>query len=219
MQAIIAYLNNLNAPYREGRKIWNWRLFNDNCAHVAHNAFAEAGIWQHWPTGRFNPFAGFRFPVPKNEFVDLVMQTNDLPIADPDRLYKEATARHALLTGGRLPTAPGALVIAEPAIRPNEVYEIDRLRLIFYDNPFWGPYRPRLKRILREPRYRDLRANLDYFRSLYAAASQRQSTSLQGERGIFQARYSLYIAGEMQRLEQLSSSLDVFSETRLKAMA
>jgi hypothetical protein len=210
MQAIITYLNNLNAPYRAREKIWTWKLFTDNCAHVAHNALAEAGIWQPWPTGQSAILAAFKFPVPKNELVDLIVQTNDLPITHPNLLCKDPMARQATLTGGRLPTGPGALVIADPAIRPNEAYDIDRLRLIFYDNPFWGPYRPRLKRILSEPRYRDLRANFAHFKSLYAQALRNASGN---------TLYRRVIEEASDRLEHLCQKLDAVSRDREKAMA
>jgi hypothetical protein len=176
MQAIIDYLNSLNAPYRDGEKKFNWKLFNDNCCHVAHNALAAAGIWAPWPTGKFFAFAAFNFPVPKNEFVDLVRRADDLP---------------------------GAIVIAAPAIQENEIYDIEGLKLIFYDNPFWGRYRGHLKRILHQPRYSDLRANLKHFATVYANAQANISRA----RNVDPA-YANYIAREAARVEKLLSSLD-----------
>ncbi len=208
MAAMVAFLNELNAPYRDGKKVFNWRVLNDNCAHAAHNALARAGIWAPWPTGQFFAFAAFNFPVPKNEFVDLVLRTNDLPIDDPDALYEDAMARRALLESGALPTAPGALARFVPAVADNELYNIDRLRIIFYDNPFWGPYRPWLKRILREPRYADLRANLRHFESLYAAALQKQRGAVSAARAAFQSHYERYIAQEAAKVSALLARLD-----------
>ncbi len=99
-----------------------------------------------------------------------MLRANDFPIGDGAALHADAAARRALLEQGVLPAGAGALARAEPAVRPNEVYEIEGLRLIFYDNPFWGPYKPRLKRILALPRYGDLRNNLLHFRDIYTAA-------------------------------------------------
>jgi hypothetical protein len=203
MQAIVDYLNALNAPYRDSGKIFNWKLFNDNCCHVAHNALAAAGIWPPWPTGKFFATAAFNFPVPKNEFVDLVRRANDLPIANPRVLHKDASARRAILDFGALPTAPGAIVIASPAIADNEVYDIDSLKLIFYDNPFWGPYRTHLKRILTEPRYSDIRANLLHFAALYATAAKSVSQAKN-----FGLAFEQYVTRESTRVAQLLSSLD-----------
>jgi hypothetical protein len=112
-----------------------------------------------------------------------------------------------------LPTAPGAIVIASPAIAENAVYDIDRLKLIFFDNPFWGPYRTRLKRILGEPRYANLRANLKHFETVYANAqaniSRAKSTRAKSTRAKnFDLAYAQYIAREAARGERLLASLD-----------
>ena len=211
MTAIIDYLNALNAPYREGNRLYRWRVLNNNCAHVAHNALAAAGVWSPWPTGQFFAFAAFKFPVPKNELVDLMLRANDLPIEDPDTLYDDLAARTSLLASGTLPTAPGALAGAAPAIADNDVYDVARLRLIFFDNPFWGPYSPRFRRIFATPRYHNLEANLRHFAARYAAAQARSATSRHsGERALFQSRYHDYIA---RMAEQLRAQLAQFGET------
>jgi len=174
MALIVDFLNDLNTPYRKGVRVFRWNILNNNCSHVAHNALAVANIWAPWPTGQFFALAAFKFPVPKNEFVDLALRTNDLPIDDVDAIYGDEVAKRALAETDTLPTAPGALATIAPAIPDNEVYDIDRLRLIFYDNPFWGPYRPRLFRIFDEPRYIDLRANLAHFAGIYERVQQRR---------------------------------------------
>ena len=56
---------------------------------------------------RFILFAMFDFPVPKNEFVNLLYRTNDLPIDDLDALYDDEGSRRLLMQEGRLPTQPG----------------------------------------------------------------------------------------------------------------
>jgi hypothetical protein len=210
MGKIVDYLNALNAPFRAGAKIFRWRVMNNNCVHVVHNALAAAGVWEEWPTGEFLGTAAFNFPVPKNEFVDLMLWTNDLPIADADALYKNKFVRQALLAGGRLPTVAGALATAEAAIQPNELYDVERLRLIFYDNPFWGPYRFRFARIFKERRYSDLTSNLLHFSELYATAQVRCSeTEQQGlsARAQFQRRYQQSIATEALRVQQMLAAM------------
>jgi hypothetical protein len=201
MARVLAYLNGLNRPYRDGAKIFRWKVLNNNCCHIAHNALAAAGIWAPWPTGQFFATAAFNFPVPKNEFVDLMLRTNDLPLTDPDALYKDRAARQALLETGTLPAAPGALASAERAVQQNAVYDIARLRLIFYDNPFWGPYRFRLARIFKDPRYTDLRENLRHFARLYAAAPPSRA-KISGERARFQQAYEHHIARQAATVEQ-----------------
>jgi len=215
MGKIIAYLNGLNTPYREGSKTFEWRVLNNNCSHVAHNALAQAGIWAQWRTGQFFALAAFKFPVPKNEFVDLMLRTNDFPL-DPGAIFADAAARSCLLETGCLPAAPGGLASAEPAIAPNEVYDIERLRLIFYDNPYWGPYRGRLKRILTTPRFLDLRANFLHFQNLYGSARARKRGSAQPES--FEQLFDASIEHAAARVEKLLASLDHVPQTRVETM-
>jgi hypothetical protein len=175
MSRIVDFLNGLNAIYKDGKKDFEWDVLRNNCSHVAHNALAAADIWQPWPTERFVLFAAFDFPVPKNEFVNLMRRTNDMPIEDVDAVYADEIARHALIQSEPLPTAPGALAEAERAVHDNDVYDTD-LRLIFYDDPILGSYERRFRRIFAEPRYVDLRANLQHFADLYREIErQRQS--------------------------------------------
>jgi hypothetical protein len=218
MAAIVRYLNDLNAPFRDGTKIFNWRVTNNNCVHVAHNALAAAGIWAPWPTGQFFAVAAFNFPVPKNAFVDLALRANDLPIADPWALYEDDAARSALAQTGALPTAPGALACAEPALPGDGLYDTDKLRVIFYDNPFWGPYRPRLARILSEPRYGDLRTNLRHFEQLYAAAQAApRAAPATGAQIKFLAQYDRAIARGAAETAGLLAALDHDPEMQVES--
>ncbi len=166
MQAIVKYLNNQNAPYRNG-ETFDWNLFTHNCAHLNHNALAAADIWDEWETDRFILVSLFDFPVPKNEFVNLMRRTNDVAIDDLEALYRDDAARRLLLEHGRLPTQPGALVDIGTIPRRNEVYD-PVSRIIFYDDPITGSYDEHFREILSEPRYFRLEDNLDYFAGLYA---------------------------------------------------
>lgn len=208
MAAIVDFLNGLNAPYRDGSKVFRWRILNNNCSHVAHNALATAHIWAPWPTGQFFAIAAFRFPVPKNEFVDLMFRTNDLPIDDPAAVYRDEFARQALLEADVLPAVPGGLAIAQPAICDNDIYDIERLRLIFYDNPFWGAYYPRFTRIFREARYFDLVANLRHFAALYERAGNHRRSAKENNSAQFFARYERYIDRAAARVRAQLASLN-----------
>jgi hypothetical protein len=217
MGAIVNFLNALNAPYRAGTRAFHWRLFNNNCAHVAHNALACTGIWRPWPTGQFFALAALKFPVPKNELVDLALRANDLPVDDADVVYRDELARRLLLEMDTLPTAPGALATAGPVISPNDVYETQRLRLIFYDNPFWGPYRPSFQRIFGEPRYLNLHANLSHFAALYAAAlgrkQARRSSRERGARAQFDTHYEQHLMRELAKIAERLAILDCHADT------
>lgn len=203
MGAVVDYLNALNEPYRSGRREYEWGVLTNNCAHMAHNALAAAGLWDYWPVDRFILIAAFDFPVPKNEFVNLMRLTNDMPLDDPRALYKDQVARNDVLQHERLPTVAGALAEAERAIRPNAIYETN-LRLIFYDEPIFGHYQDWFDQIFREKRYTDLAANLRYFSKLYAAAlaskpavGENQAPELSS----FERRYRQYARQEKARID------------------
>ena len=165
MQMIVTYLNQQNAPYRAG-EVFDWNLFEHNCAHLNHNALAAVDIWDEWQTDRFFLISLFDFPVPKNEFVNLMRRTNDVPIDDLVALYRDEAARRLLLKYGRLPTQPGSLMDLGTIPRQNEVYDPDS-RIIFYDEAITGSYDRHFREILNQPRYFRLRDNLAYFAGLY----------------------------------------------------
>ena len=230
MSTIVDFLNGINAPYRDGTKEFRWRILNNNCSHLAHNALATAGVWESWPTGQFLMLAAFNFPVPKNEFVDLMFRTNDLPLEDPAAICGDMSARRALLDAGFLPTAPGGLASALPAPRDNDIYDTTGLRLIFYDNPFWGPYSPRFHRIFTEPRYFDLRENLRHFQMLYDKAREMRQEARMGvivssapgrerdEVREFYARYDAHIERESEKVKTQLTLLRHPTEMQAEAL-
>ena len=196
MSTIVHYLNALNEPYRTGRAEFRWNVLRDNCAYLAHNALASVGFWPMWSTERPLLVAAFSFPVPKNEFVNLMRRTNDMDISGPEALYADDQARTALLEQGRLLTQPGALAEARPVMRPNEVYGTN-LRLIFYDDPTFGHYQHRFEQIFHEPRYTDLGSNLMHFSTLYATILARhRKPDASPARAAFDRRYDDAIGRE-----------------------
>jgi hypothetical protein len=217
MAAVVEYLNQLNEPYRTGRKEFEWNVLRNNCAHMVHNVLASVGLWAEWPTDRFVLIAAFDFPVPKNEFVNLMRRTNDLPLLDIQALYEDQTVRASLLHEGRMATMPGALAQAERAIGPNEIYDTD-LRLIFYDEPIFGHYQEWFDRIFAERRYTDLRTNLAYFSALYGtvlatldAEAPRSSTQDADDAGLaaFSIRYRNYVAHQKRTIDRWLSALPI----------
>ena len=206
MAAAVKYLNAVNAPYRSGQEVFNWNVLQNNCTHLAHNVLAMAGLWSEWPTDRSLLISAFDFPVPKNEFVNLMRRTNDMPITNPGALYDDAAARATILAEGWIPTRPGGLAEAERAIQRNDVYNT-RLRLIFYDEPIFGHYQERFDAIFKDPRYTDLRTNLNHFSTLYTTilAGQPQETASfanKGGRTAFDLDYYRAIAAEKVKLDE-----------------
>jgi hypothetical protein len=201
MGVIVRYLNALNEPYRSRQKEFHWNVLRDNCAYLAHNALAAVGLWPPLRPDRPLLFAVFDFPVPKNEFVNVMRRTNDLPIEDPGALYDDDEARTTLLQQGWIATGPGALAEARRVVQPNEIYNT-RLRLIFYDEAIFGHYQQRFNRIFAEPRYTDLAANLSYFSQLYITIlARRRMPDATDDRTVFYQRYYDSIAREKAKVD------------------
>ncbi|MBV9785298.1 MAG: hypothetical protein JO264_15920 [Acidisphaera sp.] len=173
MARIVRFLNAKNALYRGGTRAFDSSVFQDNCVHLPHNALAAADIWSSWPVGMFLPLAILDFPVPKNDFVNLVRRTNDLPLDDLVRLYHDPAARRLVLQYGRLPNEPGALAASYPVHTPNDIFEAN-VSLIFYDAEPIGPYLNWFDGIFHDPRYTDARANLQHFADLYAVLTAKR---------------------------------------------
>jgi hypothetical protein len=202
MARVVGYLNGLNALYKDGAKTFDWDVLTNNCVHVTHNALAAVGLWDEWEMGRFFLISAFDFPTPKNEFVNLMRRTNDAPLADIEEVFGDDAARRALLNGDGLPTQPGALAQAEAAATANDFYDTD-LALIFFDDPVLGSYETHFREIFADKRYTDLRANLAYFRDLYARIARARrplednlrdrSGAARGAFAAFYGRYYAYI--------------------------
>jgi hypothetical protein len=209
MEKIVAYMNGLNTPFRDGKAEFEWNVFNNNCIHVAHNALAAIGFWPEWPTGMPVVLAAFDFPVPKNEFVNVMRRANDMPIDNLMAVWRDRSARQALLDGEGLPTRPGALATFEPMFQANTVYDINPT-LIFYDDPILGSYEDWYRTIARDPRYTNLQADVDSFRSEYErieAARQPEAwwlehrPALRGEPQFPEFYQRYYSAIEQQRAD------------------
>jgi len=212
MAAMVAFLNDQNAPYRSGAQRFEWSVFTDNCIHLAHNALAVAGLWKPWRINRPLLIAMFDFPTPKNEFVNLMRRTNDLRLLDLATAYRDPDARRSLMSYGRLPVQPAALAEARWPQRPNEVYETE-LKLIFYDDPLLGPYQGQFDAIFADPRMLDLWQNSAQF----AAAHRRTEAARQplawwqaqppyaGDAAfpLFYDRFYQTVAQERMRLESM----------------
>jgi len=215
MERAVAALNEANAPYRSGQKVFHWNVVKDNCGHVLRNALAAAGVWESWPANRSLVRAALRFPVPKNEFVNLMRRTNDGPLGDIEALYEDEIARDALMKDDWIATEPGALAELKRMITDNAVYD-PNVRLVFWHDPIIGPYERRLRRIQSEPRYSDIKENLRYFSGLYRQIETarkplswhlaRRADKSQSEQDAFAAfyvRYYDYIGRQRAKVDRL----------------
>ncbi len=212
MAAMVAFLNEQNAPYRSGAQRFEWSVFTDNCIHLAHNALAAAGLWAPWRIHRPFLISVFDFPTPKNEFVNLMRRANDRHLLDLAHAYRDPAARRSLMEYGRLPVGPGVLAEARGPQRPNEVYETE-LKLIFYDAPPFGPYQGWFDAIFDDPAALDIRRNGAAFAAAYrdAEAARRplawwQERSPYAEDPAFPAFYDKFyhtVAQERIRLQDM----------------
>jgi hypothetical protein len=217
MIKMVDYLNSVNAAYRDGKKEFTWNVVQNNCSHLAHNALAVAGIWDEWPTDRFIAISAFDFPVPKNEFVNLMRRTNDMDLTDSRSLYRDRATRQALIEDGSLPTAPGGLAEAVRMWQDNDIYGT-QVNLIFYDDPVFGAYERHFHEIFAEPRYTDLRANLSYFASLYRRIRNEEDANRPAIRSsapaahdgftTFTARFDDYVARQIAAVDSKLDALD-----------
>jgi hypothetical protein len=226
MTKVVGYLNDLNAEYKSGERDFEWNVLQNNCAHVTHNALATAGVWNEWATGEFVLFAAFNFPAPKNEFVNLIRRTNDMPVDDLMTVYEDSAAREALMQGDGLPVQPGSLAEAEKVVWDNEIYDTD-LALIFYDDPVFGSYKKRFRDIFADRRYVDIRANLTYFAELYTRI-RRERKPVEAYLNVvapeerpafteFYARFYDYVDRSIARVNAVMAVLDGPTNTRASA--
>ncbi|SDB73726.1 hypothetical protein [Belnapia rosea] len=211
MLAMIRFLNAENAPYRGGARDFRWSIFQDNCIHLAHNALAAAGFWQPWPTNMPLPLAILDFPVPKNEFVNLMRRGNNPALLDPEAAFADPAARRAVLDFAQLPVRPGIIALSAPAWAANEVYETE-LGLIFYDEPTIGPYRGWLAAILATPRDHALEPNLRWYAArLHRLREERRA--LPPEMAEFERRFYAALDRELAATD---TRLDRLREARAR---
>lgn len=163
LATMVGFLNDKNRPYREGRAVFHWSLFRDNCIHLAHNALAAAGFWQEWPTNAGWVWSVLNFPVPRNELVNLLRHatyTTTLRALAQDEGWRRF---------GVLPIRPGVLMDSRPPLTPNQVYETE-LRLIFYDQPYLGPYQGWFDALQANPALHEAEANRAWVAAAWRAA-------------------------------------------------
>lgn len=170
MRRVVKYLNAQNALYRNDNRMAAMTVLDNNCSHFTHNILAVAGLWEEWPTHRFFLISALSFPVPKNEFVNQIRRSNDLPLDDPIFLFRDTSARQALLRDDWLPIGSGAIATAEPIRALNDLYDTD-VNLIFYDIPILGPFHAHFGHITTNLRYTDLMDNTRFFAAAYARIS------------------------------------------------
>jgi hypothetical protein len=167
MGDIADYLNWVNEDYALGRADYSWSGYSDNCVHLLRNSLAAASIWQprSVQTTRLRQLANLA--VPANEAINLADLGAHGPLADGRDVYRTDEARDALLDFDWLPRRHGALVTVVPVHDPNELFDT-RGRILILESPLSFGATRKFDRILFDPRFTDLHANLEHFRDVYA---------------------------------------------------
>jgi len=202
MGSMIAYLNAMNRRYAEDPgATFEWDGIENNCTHLALNALARvSGLralkTDAGPVGRF-----FNLAIPANAFVDLAVAANG-PVAG------DAAARAAFDEYGWLLQEPGVTVRFLPRFRERnhlwegdfDMYTMERpvVPLILVPPmavvpigskwvwpPFYRFEQKAYRRLFTEPRYYDLRANLEHYLAVTdpAAARARRDDALDAHIG------------------------------------
>jgi hypothetical protein len=190
MAEVVAYLNAMNRRYADDPKAtFEWDGVENNCTHLALNALARVSgrralKTDAGPVGRF-----FNLAIPANAFVDLAVAANG-PVAG------KGAVRAAFDEYGWLLQEPGVTVRFLPRFRDrNQLWEGD-FDMYTMERPvvplilvppmevvpigskwIWPPFyrfeQKAYRRLFAEPRYYDLRANLEHYLAVTAPAAGR----------------------------------------------
>jgi hypothetical protein len=178
MDDVIAFLNDKNREYAEGKADYNWSVWADNCVHTVRNALAAANIWSPLSVRAAKFRQIFNLAIPANEFVNLAeLMTRDDDLGDYRAILDDGPRRDAFHDFHWLPTEPGALLKTLPVHEPNDLYDTN-FRLFTLQSPFFMGKTQRAIDLLSDPRFVDLGANLHFFAEKYDALLAR----LDGER-------------------------------------
>jgi hypothetical protein len=168
LQEVIAFLNDKNKEYAEGKADYNWSVWADNCAHTLRNALAAANIWSPLSVRAVKFRQIFNLAVPANEFVNLAELGTEGDIDDYREIQRDGPHRDAFYEFHWLPTRHGALLKTLPVHEPNDLYDTT-FRLFTLQSPFRMPKTAHAIELLSDDRFVNLGANLRYFRQKYQA--------------------------------------------------
>jgi hypothetical protein len=210
MEDISDYLNLVNEEYAQGRADYSWSGYSDNCVHLLRNSLAAASIWppRSVRTTRLRQLANIA--VPANEMILLADLAANGPLEDGREVYRTDEARDALLDFDWLPRRHGAIVTILPVHQPNELYDT-RGRILVLQSPFSYGATRKFNRLLFDPRFTQLRPNLEYFRGVYAGVLAQGEELIAGGflplRSIrylrFTKRYFEYVAAQSVEIDAM----------------
>src|SRR5271155_2378288 len=168
LDEVIAFLNDKNREYAEGKADYNWSVWADNCVHTLRNALAAANIWSPLSVRAVKVLQLFNLAVPANEFVNLAELGTEGDIEDYREIQRNGPQRDALHEFGWLPTRQGALLKTLPVHEPNDIYDTS-FRLFTLQSPFRMAKTAHAIQLLSDDRFVNLGANFRYFKQKYEA--------------------------------------------------
>jgi hypothetical protein len=208
MDEIIHFLNDLNREFFTGTAEYRWSGFADNCVHTLRNALAAASIREPISVRTAKWLQIFHLAVPANEALALAALGTAGPVDDYPRIFRDDPMRDALLEFGWLPTRHGALLVSLPVHADNELFE-PQPRILVFQGPVTVRTTRKLMKMLDDPRFTDLDANLAHFDETYREIlSQRDVQDVLGQlRGDrfrrVRRRYHSVIEAELREVEQM----------------
>ena len=85
----LEYLNALNDEYHRGEATYDWKGYGDNCAYLAWNGLAAAGVWKPRSVRQLKIRQVFNIAVPANVFVDAARLFSEYPVEDFGAIHRD----------------------------------------------------------------------------------------------------------------------------------
>jgi hypothetical protein len=211
LDEIIHFLNDLNREFATGAADFHWSGYHDNCVHTLRNALAAASIWEPISVRATRLRQIFHLAIPANEALNLAALGTSGPLDSYRRIFDDDPIRNAMLEFGWLPTRHGSLLISLTVHPDNRVFD-PRPRLLVLQGPTLGRTR-KLLRMLDDPKFTELDANLAHFAGVYREILAQRDDSdalgpLQGDRfRRVRRRYYSLIEAELAEVEGMQREL------------
>ena len=210
LDEVIDFLNDLNREFATGAADYRWSGYHDNCVHTLANALAAASIREPIAVWETRLRQLFHLAVPANEAIGLAALGTSGPIDSYERIFDDDSMRNGLLEFDWLPTRHGALLVSLPVHPDNQVFD-PQPRLLVFQGAVTLRTTRRLLKLLDDPRFTELDANLRHFRQVYGeilADRERQEakTELRGDRyRRVRRRYYSVIEKELRDVERMQA--------------
>jgi hypothetical protein len=206
MSKVTDYLTSLNRQYASGDTDYNWSGYSDNCVHAVTNALAAGGVWPAKSVNTVKLLQMFSLAIPANEVINLANRTNRFPIESFARVYDDESMRESLRNDDWIPARHGALLSSVPVHQNNDLYDT-ALRMFVLQGPLKAKSKSFVK-LLDDPRFTELEANLDYYRERYREIVSGKPSGLKRESATddyerVRLIYYDYIAQQLSEVERM----------------